>query len=383
MPAITIPETLDNYAVLGNTNVINSGISVIIDGKLGSNGAEPIGVLYSGTNSEYDGLNVSAAQLELTQLLTVEIPSVITTETIFNPIIDTGATVFTSGKYRYPNGFELVNSDSEIVFDAQNDSNAQFILTAESLGILITNGKFSLINGAVSSNIFIVSDNNINILKDSFNAIGNLMATNSIVLNKGVKVYGKLYSQNSFVAMENNNINTIPQSDITVCYVRGTSILTHSGYIPIEDIKVGTPIFVRGDINKYRLMRNIHKINYRNVSLIKSFKVNMMTENSRPICISKNAFGDNVPMNNLYISPNHNLCINNFMVQAKQLINNTTIYQSNDFESVEYYHIELPKHSVILAEGVAAESYKDIKNIYAVCNTEKVDVSNNNTLVQL
>lgn len=38
------------------------------------------------------------------------------------------------------------------------------------------------------------------------------------------------------------------------------------------------------------------------------------------------------------------------------MINNDNIYQSQDYESVTYYHFELENHSVVNANGLLSES---------------------------
>jgi len=60
----------------------------------------------------------------------------------------------------------------------------------------------------------------------------------------------------------------------------------------------------------------------------------------------------------LRLSPDHALYIGEVLIPVKHLINGSTIVQV-PCDEVTYYHVELPKHSVLLAEGLAAESYLD------------------------
>jgi hypothetical protein len=90
--------------------------------------------------------------------------------------------------------------------------------------------------------------------------------------------------------------------------------------------------------------------------------VGLLDSTSRPICIKKNAFGENTPFQDLYVSPGHRLLLNNEMVIVSRIINGTTIYQDNDCEDVEYYHLECEEHSAIFANGVLAETYFDMYN---------------------
>ena len=53
--------------------------------------------------------------------------------------------------------------------------------------------------------------------------------------------------------------------------------------------------------------------------------------------------------------------VSGVLIQAEKLVNGATIVQVPT-ESVEYWHVELDQHDVLLAEGLAAESYLDQGN---------------------
>ena len=147
-----------------------------------------------------------------------------------------------------------------------------------------------------------------------------------------------------------------------VCYAKGSLILTNQGYIPIQYIKKGNKIVTKGEINKNRYINPTANIKVKDVLWISSFKVHALNSESRPICIKKNAFGENYPFEDLYVSPNHSLLINNNMVPSRHLVNGTTIYQDMECDEVEYYHLECDTHSAIFANGILAESYLDTNN---------------------
>ena len=50
------------------------------------------------------------------------------------------------------------------------------------------------------------------------------------------------------------------------------------------------------------------------------------------------------------------------LICARQLVNGTTIRQERDWTAVDYYHVELDEHAILLAEGLPAESYLDTGN---------------------
>src|ERR1019366_700567 len=77
-----------------------------------------------------------------------------------------------------------------------------------------------------------------------------------------------------------------------------------------------------------------------------------------PVRVQAGAFGANVPVRDLYLSPDHAVFVNDVLVPVKLLINGTSIAQVKQ-NRVTYYHVELPRHAVILAEGLTVESYLD------------------------
>jgi len=60
----------------------------------------------------------------------------------------------------------------------------------------------------------------------------------------------------------------------------------------------------------------------------------------------------------LYLSPQHSLFIDGFLVPVEWLINGRSIALAamDDRESIDYFHIELQTHEVVFAEGAPAET---------------------------
>ena len=52
------------------------------------------------------------------------------------------------------------------------------------------------------------------------------------------------------------------------------------------------------------------------------------------------------------------------MLEANDIINGNTIYQDNECESVEYYHLECEEHSAIYANCILSETYIWRKDIF-------------------
>jgi hypothetical protein len=81
-----------------------------------------------------------------------------------------------------------------------------------------------------------------------------------------------------------------------------------------------------------------------------------------PIRIQRGAFADSMPHTDLLVSPDHAIFVDGRLICARQLVNGTTILQEQGWSSVEYYHVELDMHAILLAEGLPAESYLDTGN---------------------
>jgi hypothetical protein len=81
-----------------------------------------------------------------------------------------------------------------------------------------------------------------------------------------------------------------------------------------------------------------------------------------PVRIHRGAFADNVPHRDLLVSPDHAILGDGKLICVRQLINGTTIRQEQGMSAVEYFHVELDTHSILLAEGLPTESYLDTGN---------------------
>jgi hypothetical protein len=67
----------------------------------------------------------------------------------------------------------------------------------------------------------------------------------------------------------------------------------------------------------------------------------------------------NAPHRDLFVSAAHMLYLDGVLIPAGDLINNTTIIleEALDRDELDYFHVELGTHDILIAEGAAAESF--------------------------
>jgi len=137
------------------------------------------------------------------------------------------------------------------------------------------------------------------------------------------------------------------------CYCRGTRILTDRGEVLVEQLAVGDRVVTLAGEAK-----PIKWIGHRTYDgrFIAGDRARL------PVCVTAGALGDGIPSRDLWLSPEHALYIDGVLVGARSLVNGTTIVQAAAVDEVQYFHVELEAHDIIIAEGAAAESYIECDN---------------------
>jgi len=142
-------------------------------------------------------------------------------------------------------------------------------------------------------------------------------------------------------------------NDVPPCFARGTRILTPAGYAPVETLRPGDLVVtVSGKPAPVRW------VGWRSIDLADHRR----PEAVRPIRIKAGAISDHVPARDVRLSPDHALLLGGQLVPVKYLVNNATILRERDCLAVTYFHLELDRHDVILAENLGAETYLDTGN---------------------
>ncbi|MFC6791438.1 Hint domain-containing protein [Methylobacterium komagatae] len=133
------------------------------------------------------------------------------------------------------------------------------------------------------------------------------------------------------------------------CYCTGTLILTDRGELPVEQLVVGDVVITMAGEHQ-----TIEWIGHRTIDCRLFARPDLVS----PIRIKQGALAPSLPRRDLFLSPDHALFFDEVLIPAKSLVNGSTVEQIAA-ETITYYSIELANHDLVLAEGVAAETYYD------------------------
>jgi T5SS/PEP-CTERM-associated repeat protein len=149
------------------------------------------------------------------------------------------------------------------------------------------------------------------------------------------------------------------------CFAAGTRIAVPRGDVAVEDLRAGENVLLAaGGVAEVRWIgrRTIDARRHPDPRRV------------WPVRIAADAFGAGRPHRDLFLSPDHAVFVEDVLIPVKHLINGQTIVQVA-VDAVTYYHVELPRHDVVLAEGLPVESYLDIG--------DRRDFANGGTAVRL
>jgi hypothetical protein len=141
----------------------------------------------------------------------------------------------------------------------------------------------------------------------------------------------------------------VPVTSHVACFTRGTRVLTPAGYVLIETLRAGDAVVTHGGSVQPVVWTGHRTIDCRR---------HPDPARVYPICITAHAFGENLPERPLRVSPNHALYFDGLLISARLLVDGVLV-RSEPCSIVEYYHLELASHDIILAEGLPSESYLD------------------------
>lgn len=152
--------------------------------------------------------------------------------------------------------------------------------------------------------------------------------------------------------------NSYVLGQTAACFAAGTRIRTLRGEVAVEALRVGDRV-----MRAAGGWRPVRWIGHRLVECARHPRA----EEVWPVRVRGGAFGRGRPARTLWLSPDHAVFADGVLIPVRYLINGASIVQEARAR-VQYFHVELDAHDVLLAEGLPAESYLDTGNRAAFAN---------------
>lgn len=134
------------------------------------------------------------------------------------------------------------------------------------------------------------------------------------------------------------------------CFAAGTLILADGGERTVEALAIGDTIVTAS--GKRRPIKWIGRRSYRGRFLAANPDV-------QPVRLAAGCLGESMPRRDLLVSPEHAMFLDGLLIPARHLVNGSTITRERGLAQVDYFHIELESHDILLAEGAPSESFLD------------------------
>jgi collagen type I/II/III/V/XI/XXIV/XXVII alpha len=143
---------------------------------------------------------------------------------------------------------------------------------------------------------------------------------------------------------------------LLACFRAGTRVQTARGEVAVEALRVGDRMPAH-EAGGRMALRPVVWTGHRALDC----RGHPRPHDTWPVRIAAGAFGDGLPRHDLWLSPDHSVYCDDRLIPVRHLVNGATIVQER-VDAVTYWHVELPRHAVILAEGLPCESYLDTGN---------------------
>lgn len=144
-----------------------------------------------------------------------------------------------------------------------------------------------------------------------------------------------------------------------ICFTPGTMIETPIGPRPVEDLQPGDLVQTRDSG-----AQEIRWAGHRRMTGARLFAMPRL----RPVRILEGALGTDRPNPELLVSPDHQLLVTGkaaqalfnepeVLVKARHLVNGADVIVEPTRRAVTYHHLLLPRHEILIANGVACDSF--------------------------
>lgn len=189
-----------------------------------------------------------------------------------------------------------------------------------------------------------------------YDSSGNMVQRLVIVLESSD---GDRPTEAEMNAIANGNISLTFDpggTNTPVCFLRGTLIATPSGQVPVEELKAGDQVLTAsGTVATIRFVAS------------RPLSENELTfrPEMRPVRIPQGAMGSGLPSADLWVSPQHRVLVRGW--EAEMLFGEPEVLLAAKHlkiaaprpampETVEYFHLMLDQHDIVLSNGIETES---------------------------
>jgi hypothetical protein len=174
---------------------------------------------------------------------------------------------------------------------------------------------------------------------------------------RNVLKMGAIFGSVVLTGVESARGQSVSPVAVHHCLLRGTRVLTAKGECKVEDLAIGDLVptmFGGGGVQPIQWIGH-YPIKRSNPS-------KPWPKDARPVRIAHSALAANVPQTELYVTQAHALFVDDVLVSAGCLVNETTItlYEARELNELEFFHIKLNNHDVIYAEGAPVETLLDV-----------------------
>jgi hypothetical protein len=217
------------------------------------------------------------------------------------------------------------------------------------LALLTPLADFAPTTGFSAGDTIYLPDTPLTGLSETF--IPGAGAQGTLTLNQGGSIVGAVtldghYTTGSFSLKADPNGG----SDVVIpCFLTGTRIAVAEGERRVERLRAGDWVLTAAGA-----LRQIVWMGHRSVDIAGHLE----PDSVQPVRIRAGAFGSGLPRRDLLLSPDHAVFHQGALIPVHLLVNNRGV-QRQDLAFARYWHIELASHDVLLAEGLAVESYRE------------------------
>ncbi|EHH69328.1 Hint domain-containing protein [Gluconobacter morbifer] len=190
-----------------------------------------------------------------------------------------------------------------------------------------------------------------------------------VVTEDHARVYFKLadnyngYSNERVVVSRDTDGNTLVQLQ-EVCFLPGSMIATPEGERAVETLEIGDVLLTANGET-----RPVTWVGRRSTRVRPGTLDDLA---GYPVRIRAGAIADGVPHSDLLVTGEHCLFLEGGFIPVRMLINGTSIFWDRGITAYDYLHVETDGHAVILANGLATESYLDTGNRRSFAQTGRI-----------